>query len=329
VSALAIHDLPVTDLAPMMREGARLEAQAVKDKSYQRSPIGREVGRYLRARQWEELANNSLEAYETVLARFAIRHADFETLAEFCSPIGTEYIREFLETEWGGAATATKKQRIAIVRTFFKWGAAESRIPYNPTEPIKSPKVRNRERLAYAVTTRLELVRSAETLRDQCALQLLARMALRKNELRVLQIRDVDLTRNLLVVHGKGGRVDILPLALPDLRDDLYLHINGDRRGPDEYLLYPRAHRTRPMDPASVHRWFKRRLADAGLPQTIELHEMRHSAADELWRVTGNIVLAQKLLRHESVGTTQTYLHPTREDLAAGLAQVAEVWAKG
>jgi site-specific recombinase XerD len=321
-----VSALPVMERAPMMREHLREEAQAVKDKSYRRSPVGEEVGRFLRARRWEGLAANSLSAYETVLARFAYRHADFEALSEFCSPLGTEYVREFLETEWGSAASATKAQRTAIVHSFFKWAAGERRIPYDPTTPIRAPKAHNRERLAYRRETRLQLVRGQDGLRDQCALQLLARLALRKNELRVLQVRDIDLTRNLVVVHGKGGRVDVLPLALPDLREDLYLHVTGEARRPEEYLLYPRSHRHRPMNPSSVHRWFKRCLQRADLPATIELHEMRHSAADELWRVTGNIVLAQKLLRHESVGTTQTYLHPTHEDLAEGLALVAAAW---
>ena len=52
----------------------------------------------------------------------------------------------------------------------------------------------------------------------------------------------------------------------------------------------------------------------------MKLHELRHSAADNLWRETGNLMLAQQLLRHESVATTQAYLHPTREDLSAALA---------
>jgi len=43
------------------------------------------------------------------------------------------------------------------------------------------------------------------------------------------------------------------------------------------------------------------------------------------WRQTGNLLLAQQLLRHASVATTQDYLHPTREDLAEALAQMEVV----
>jgi site-specific recombinase XerD len=92
-----------------------------------------------------------------------------------------------------------------------------------------------------------------------------------------------------------------------------------------EYLLFPKKDPQRPMDPASVHRWFKTALKRAGLPPTIKLHELRHSAADNLWRQAGNLMLAQQLLRHSSVATTQDYLHPTREDLSDALAQMQVV----
>jgi integrase/recombinase XerD len=79
------------------------------------------------------------------------------------------------------------------------------------------------------------------------------------------------------------------------------------------------------MDQGSVHRWFKRCLERAGLPATIKMHELRHSAADNVYRQTGNVMLAKQLLRHESVATTQAYLHPTRDDLADALARLQVV----
>jgi integrase/recombinase XerD len=63
----------------------------------------------------------------------------------------------------------------------------------------------------------------------------------------------------------------------------------------------------------------------AGLPTTVKLHELRHSAADNLWRESGNLMLANQLLRHESVATTEAYLHPTRDDLAQALTRLQVV----
>ncbi len=125
-------------------------------------------------------------------------------------------------------------------------------------------------------------------------------------------------------MHGKGGRVRVLPLPL-SLRDNLYLHIQWEARQPNEYLVYPRADRTRPMEESSIHRWFKRCLTLAGMTD-FPMHELRHSAGHELYALTGNIVLASMLLGHENIGTTQTYLNPTTEDLAIGLRVVEAAW---
>jgi len=147
--------------------------------------------------------------------------------------------------------------------------------------------------------------------------QLLGRLALRRNELRLLNVGDFDMGRGTVRVHGKGGKIAVLPLGFKTLKRDLEVYLVG--RGAGEYLLYPKDDTTHPMNPASVHDWFKRCLKLAGLPPTIKMHALRHSAADNLWRETGNLTMAQTLLRHESPATTAQYLHPTRADLEAAL----------
>ena len=78
------------------------------------------------------------------------------------------------------------------------------------------------------------------------------------------------------------------------------------------------------MGPSRTHYWFKRCLERAGLPATIKLHEMRHSAGDNLWRESGNLTMAQQLLRHRSPATTAAYLHPLLDDLEAALEALDE-----
>ena len=70
-------------------------------------------------------------------------------------------------------------------------------------------------------------------------------------------MKDIDLVAGLITIQGKGGKRAIMPIGFTDLRNDLFLHISGEGREPDEYLLYPKAERTWPMDLGSVHRWFK------------------------------------------------------------------------
>jgi len=75
------------------------------------------------------------------------------------------------------------------------------------------------------------------------------------------------------------------------------------------------------MDAATVHRWFKKALERASLSTEWSLHDLRHAAADALYRLTGDIVIAQQLLCHADVRTTRGYLHPGLDRLAAAMRQ--------
>ena len=117
--------------------------------------------------------------------------------------------------------------------------------------------------------------------------------------------------------------IETLRAAQPTLRD-LELHPVG--RDPDEYLLYPKGDPTRPMRPGERSPLVQEvRSSGPGSRRRSSCTSCRHSAADNLWRETGNLMLAQQLLRHSSVATTQAYLHPTREDLADALARMQVV----
>ena len=198
------------------------------------SPVGGEVGRYLRALRWSERAQNTLDTYEIVLARLAIDFAHYESLDEFT----TDTIRVFLDEHWGEAAAATRGNRLAIVRSFFTWAVEEGRMTVNPTTVIKAPKVRNRERSAYEPDVIHTLIVSQPLLRDQVALQLLGRLALRKNELRLLKLSDFDLVRGTVLIHGKGAKQVVLPLGFAQLKIDLELYLVG--RDLNEHLLHPK-----------------------------------------------------------------------------------------
>lgn len=303
-------------------EAARIvrehEAVYLKDKGYQQFPIGREAAGYLAALEWEGRPSTTISAYEVVYDRLARRYPDYPGLAAFCEPLGRDEIRRFLADHWGKSKPNTRSSRHSELASLFKWATEEGLIPYNPMAGMRAPRGRSEIRRAHAPARLLNLIRAQDNSRDRAALTLLWPMGLRRNELRLIRLSDVDLHRNLLLVHGKGQKDAVLPLAVRLVRDELTLHLMEREPRPNDYLLYPKRDTSRPMDTSSVDRWFKRCLANAGM-RPIPMHELRHSSGDALWRATGNIVLAQQLLRHSSVGTTQTYLHPSMDDLAAGL----------
>ena len=109
----------------------------------------------------------------------------------------------------------------------------------------------------------------------------------------------------------------------------------------DEYLMYPQKwgprkdpdgapvglnweDRHRPLQATAMHRWWKRKLAAAGLPHTRKMHEMRHTAATDMLRSSGNLELTRQMLGHADIKTTAGYAHLDMDDLAEALRLLAE-----
>jgi integrase len=291
--------------------------RAVKDKSYRRFPIGQEVGRFLRAKRIEGCAENTLKSYETTLCRFTLDHRDLDSLSPFSESGGDELIVDFLAERWGDAAPATLDNRIGALKSFFAWAEETGRI-------FKSPRIKRRRvrgepvREAHELSEIHFIVSAQVTIEDEAAILLAGRLGFRKMDVGNFQARDVDLSGDRVFVRkGKGDQPVELPIAFDDLRDSLKLWL-ATVSDAKQYLWHPRGHKTRPPNPATVHRRFKRCLERAEV-EDFPMHELRHSAGDRLWRTTGDFFAANQLLRHKSLEWTRRYLHPTQDDLRARL----------
>ena len=60
----------------------------------------------------------------------------------------------------------------------------------------------------------------------------------------------------------------------------------------------------------------------AGLDQRHTFHRLRHTAVNQVYRATKDILLTQRFARHSSVLVTSIYLHPTDEDLARSVRRI-------
>lgn len=74
---------------------------------------------------------------------------------------------------WGDSSPATRRNRLAIVKSFFRWAADERGLDANPAERIKPPKRASVERQAYAPDVIDALWAAQPPLPDQIAIQLL------------------------------------------------------------------------------------------------------------------------------------------------------------
>ena len=304
-----------------LAQAAGILRQALVDRRFGETPISEHVVAYLDSLEYADAQLNTLLAYEHVLGLFAVEHADL-ALSDLEPPRGGGVVRAFLDRHWQTKSAATRRQRLAIMRSFLAWLVGEGLLRANPAQNIRPPKVKRKARDVLSREDLDALVAAQPTLRDQAALTLLVWLGLRKDELRRLRLCDIDLQERTLVVHGKGGRLDKLPMGFEHVYNALALYMRD--RGADEYLLHPERRPIAAMEASTVHRWFKGALKRAGLSSEWALHDLRRAAADALHEVTGDIVLAQQLLRHSDIRTTRGYLSPSMERLAHGMRQVEE-----
>jgi integrase/recombinase XerD len=221
-----------------LADAARIMRDALRDRSYRATPLGLEVARYYRWKKNEWGARDqTLRDYEAILAKLALDHADLE-LADFEPPVGTKWLREFIDARWGERAARTRAKVISVLRDFCAYQVREQRLHGNPALAITRPRRRDVARGTFSPADVTKLLAATTRQRDRVSLLLLFRLGLRKGELARLQFRHYD-GKNL-TVEGKGGKVRLLPIVDEDLRLELERHILERQPSPEEFLLYPR-----------------------------------------------------------------------------------------
>jgi site-specific recombinase XerD len=151
--------------------------------------------------------------------------------------------------------------------------------------------------------------------RDYAILLLLARLGLRAGEVAGLQLDDVDWRRGELLIRGKGGRQDVLPLPV-DIGEALVSYL---RRRPrcQCRAVFLRVTAPRQELNRSTIGWVVRAACDrAGLPRA-GAHRLRHTAATQMLRAGASLPEVGQVLRHREQKTTAIYAKVDRIALRA------------
>lgn len=146
---------------------------------------------------------------------------------------------------------------------------------------------------------------------------------LRVGELVALQLDHLNLPgRRLIVRNGKGAKDRQVPLT-----ERLVEALHGwlERREEEVGSECPWVFPTRKGDrilTRYVRKVVKReaRKAEIREAERVSPHTLRHTAASDLLRETGNLELVRQFLGHESVETTQVYTHLVNEELDQAVA---------
>jgi len=163
--------------------------------------------------------------------------------------------------------------------------------------------------------------------RDYTIVLLLARLGLRAGEVVGLTLDDIDWEAGTLLVRGKGGRQDRMPLPR-DVGQALATYLRQGRPpcGLRRVFVCARAPRRGFSSSVAVCTIVRRALARAGLhPPSTGAHLLRHTLATEMLRRGASLAEIGEILRHRHPDTTAIY---AKVDLEA-LRAVAPPWPGG
>ncbi|MCG2701623.1 tyrosine-type recombinase/integrase [Candidatus Parcubacteria bacterium] len=174
--------------------------------------------------------------------------------------------------------------------------------------------------------------------RDTCIVRLLWESGLRINECLSLTPADINLeTQEIIIRNGKGGKSRTVPWRNERTTDLLRVWLEVR---PDSEFIFPviRSPRKRKgenkgkstkgekLDPKSFRASFKRYVKQAGLPNWLSPHNMRHSYAIYMLDQGVPLPALQRLLGHSRLDTTGVYLEIRDKDAIEKAKMVKDDW---
>jgi len=248
---------------------------------------------------------------------FLAERAPGASLAELSVPL----LRSWLAAQAGaGAARTTLARRTSAVKTFTAWASRNGLIDGDPATRLQVPKARRNLPAVLRQDQALDAMEAATSgaqqgdplaHRDRLIVELLYATGIRVSELCGLDVDDVDSSRRLLRVLGKGNKQRTVPFGEPGLRA-LNAWLAEGRpalatadSGP-ALLLGTRGRR---LDPRQARTVVHQTMAAVEGAPDIGPHGLRHSAATHLLEGGADLRVVQELLGHSSLATTQLYTH--------------------
>lgn len=233
-----------------------------------------------------------------------------------------------------GSARSTLARRAAAARTFGAWCYATGRSTIDPGALLVSPRPHRTLPAVLDTAQAATLMESgpmkraadapdwdtpsaAVTARDRLVVELLYATGARVGELVGLDCADVDSSRRVLRVTGKGNKQRTVPYGVPAQRAlHEWLHTGRPAlvttNSRDALLLGVRGGR---LDQRAARRIVHERIAGVHGAPDIGPHGLRHSAATHLLEGGADLRVVQELLGHASLATTQIYTHVSVERL--------------
>ena len=268
------------------------------------------------------LSANTREAYLSDVGKFCA-WATSDTQCPSVTSVGTEHVEAFVASLHDlGISPRSQARIISGLRSFYKYLRLEGLMDVDPTALIDAPRIGAHlpEVLSIEEIDNMEScidLGKAEGQRNLAIIETLYSCGLRVSELCNLQMSKVSLTDKVVMVEGKGNKQRMVPMSDSAVQEiTLYLedrnHIDV-KPGEEDILFLNR--RGKRLTRVMVFYIIKQLAELAGITRPISPHALRHSFATHLLEGGANLRAIQMMLGHESIATTQIYLHTDTSSL--------------
>lgn len=270
---------------------------------------------------------NTARAYKSDLTELVahLRHLGRETTES----VELDDLRDWLfRVTEAGAAKSTVARKSACVRSFTGWLERQQLHQTDLGQRLRTPKTGRSlpkvisgdslgalfQQLAVGAKTG-----NPDRIFDLLVVELLYATGMRVSELVGLDLQDIDYSRKLLRVTGKGNKQRMVPYGQP-AADALEQWLKFGRpafiteTSGDALLIGSRGNRS---NVRVVYGIVAKLLATTPIGAAGP-HTLRHTAATHLLDGGADLRAVQELLGHASLGTTQIYTHVSVERLKDG-----------
>lgn len=260
------------------------------------------------------LSANTVEAYNDDILKLLKYIADRHRCPE---EIEEADLHEFLATLYDlGISARTQARIISGIRSFFSFLKITGKVKDNPAALLKMPKLGKHfpDILTVEEIDAMEAAIDVSTYggcRNRAIVEVMYSCGLRVSEVVSLRISNLFLQEEYIMVEGKGSKQRLVPIsetAITLIRD--YLAVRGDvnvKSDAEDILFLNR--RGSGMSRVMIFYIVKDLCEQCGIHKNISPHSLRHSFATHMLEGGANIRAIQQLLGHESISTTEIYVH--------------------
>ena len=228
---------------------------------------------------------------------------------------------EFLKYELSiGHSVSTALRRLSSTKGFYlflkKDGFFQGNIPdiETPKKPKHLPNCLSEEEVD-ALLSAPDLS-SPSGLRDKAMLETMYSSGLRVSELLKLEKGQVNLTKGIITVFGKGAKerkVPIADYAVDYIKQYIKEVRNKGENKESKYLFL--SMKGEPLSRIYFFKQVKKYSELAGITTNVSPHTLRHSFATHLLNHGAQLRIVQGMLGHTNIATTQIYTHVSSEKL--------------